>query len=100
MPHAYTEEQLVEQPAIKLFGDLGWQTVSAMEEVFGAGGTLGRETPGEVVLATSRPRCHGDYELRGFPQSPSEPSEDRRQTDEEETICQICAVLHLTYRRR
>ena len=34
-PHAYSEDQLVEQPAIRLFGDLGWQTVSAMEETFG-----------------------------------------------------------------
>jgi type I restriction enzyme R subunit len=50
MPSAYTEDQLVEQPAIGLFAALGWQTVSAMEEVFGAGGTLGRETKGEVVL--------------------------------------------------
>lgn len=49
-PHAYTEDQLVEQPAIGLFAALGWQTVSAMEETFGAGGTLGRETKGEVVL--------------------------------------------------
>ena len=49
--HAYTEDQLVEQPAIGLFAALDWQTVSAMEEVFGAGGTLGRETKGEVVLA-------------------------------------------------
>lgn len=51
MSHAYTEDQLVEQPAIGLFADLGWKTVSAMEETFGAGGTLGRETRGEVVLA-------------------------------------------------
>ena len=50
MPHAYTEDQLVEQPAIGLFAELGWTTVAAMEEVFGANGTLGRETPGEVVL--------------------------------------------------
>ena len=50
-PHAYTEDQLVEQPAIGLFADLGWQTVSAMEETFGPDGTLGRETKGEVVLA-------------------------------------------------
>jgi len=50
MPHAYTEDQLVEQPAIGLFAELGWKTVSAMEEVFGAGGTLGRETKGETVL--------------------------------------------------
>ena len=47
---SYTEESLVEQPAIGLFAELGWQTVSAMEETFGAGGTLGRETKGEVVL--------------------------------------------------
>lgn len=26
--HAYTEDQLVEQPAIGLFEDLGWETVS------------------------------------------------------------------------
>lgn len=49
-PSAYTEEQLVEQPAIGLFAALGWQTVSAMEETFGTGGSLGRETKGEVVL--------------------------------------------------
>ncbi|MDI9407385.1 MAG: type I restriction endonuclease, partial [Chitinophagaceae bacterium] len=49
-PHSYTEDQLVEQPAIGLFASLGWQTVSAMEETFGPGGTLGRETKGEVVL--------------------------------------------------
>lgn len=50
MPHAYTEDQLVERPAIKLFAELGWQTVLASEEVFGASGTLGRESSGEVVL--------------------------------------------------
>jgi len=49
-PHAYTEDQLVEQPAIGLFASLGWETVSAQDETFGAGGTLGRETRGEVVL--------------------------------------------------
>ena len=48
--HAYTEDQLVEQPAIGLFAELGWVTVSAMEETFGTSGTLGRETKGEVVL--------------------------------------------------
>ena len=50
MPHAYTEDQLVEQPAIGLFTQLGWQTVWAMEETFGPGGTLERDNPGEVVL--------------------------------------------------
>ncbi len=50
MSHTYTEDSLVEQPAIQLFSEMGWQTVSALEEVFGVGGTLGRETKGEVVL--------------------------------------------------
>lgn len=49
--YAYSEDQLVEQPAIGLFADLGWQTLSAMEETFGASGTLGRETKSEVVLS-------------------------------------------------
>jgi type I restriction enzyme R subunit len=48
--NVYTEDPLVEQPAIGLFAELGWQTVSTMEEKFGEGGTPGRETPGEVVL--------------------------------------------------
>jgi type I restriction enzyme R subunit len=46
----YSENALVEQPAIALYAELGWQTVSAMEEAFGARGTLGRETSGEAVL--------------------------------------------------
>jgi type I restriction enzyme R subunit len=52
-PHPYTEDQLVEQPAIGLFADLGWQTICALEETFGEGDTLGRETKGEVVLVES-----------------------------------------------
>ena len=50
MPHAYTEDQLVEQPAIGLFAELGWSAVSALEETFGVTGTLSRETKGDVVL--------------------------------------------------
>ena len=60
-PHAYTENQLVERPAIGLFAALGWQTVSAMGETFGPSPPaplpegdgriwLGRETKSEVVL--------------------------------------------------
>jgi type I restriction enzyme R subunit len=52
MSHAYTEDQLIEQPAIGLFAELGWTTVSASEEIFGAGGTLGRETTSEAVLVS------------------------------------------------
>jgi len=58
--HAYTEDQLVEQPAIGLFAELGWNIAcgnphpSPLPEVEGASvdsaGLLGRETKGEVVL--------------------------------------------------
>jgi len=72
MSHVYTEDQLVEQPAIGLFAEHGWQTVLALEETSGApspglaatlsrptgegqlgeGASLGRETKGEVVLVS------------------------------------------------
>ncbi|MCP9461389.1 MAG: type I restriction endonuclease [Nitrospira sp.] len=48
--YAYSEDQLVEQPAIALLASLGWQVLSATEEIFGPTGTFGRETKGEVVL--------------------------------------------------
>ena len=50
MSKGYSEDTLVEQPAIELFAGLGWQTIGAFDEVFGKGGTLGRENAGEVVL--------------------------------------------------
>ncbi|MFZ5904112.1 MAG: type I restriction endonuclease subunit R [Chloroflexota bacterium] len=47
----FTEDALVEQPAIRLFRDtLGWPTINCYEETFGAEGSLGREHKGEVVL--------------------------------------------------
>src|SRR5438876_1198491 len=72
--HAYNEDQLVEQPAISLFAELGWQTASALEETFGApspglpatlshpmgeGTSLGRETSGGVGAAGEQrfPAC-------------------------------------------
>jgi len=50
MMNEYTEDSLVEQPAIALFAELGWQTSNCFEEVFGPDGTLGREHRGQVVL--------------------------------------------------
>jgi len=55
MPHAYTEDQLVERPAIGLFDELGWSVAEPSPTADVAGeprdaGLLGRETKGEVVL--------------------------------------------------
>jgi len=47
----YTEDQLVEQPAIALFAEHGWKTVNAMHERLGAQGTLGRDTQTEPILS-------------------------------------------------
>ncbi len=49
-PNRYTEDQLVEQPAIKLFVDLGWKAVNAYHETLGPDGTLGRDNKSEVFL--------------------------------------------------
>ena len=62
----YSEDTLVEQPAITLFAELGWQTANCFSETFGAGGMLGRETAGEVVL-TSRLRPALERLNQGLP---------------------------------
>ena len=58
----YTEDALVEQPAIQLFSELNWQTLTCWDEVFGSAADLdndeklneplflGRETRNDVVL--------------------------------------------------
>ncbi|RQW87839.1 MAG: type I restriction endonuclease subunit R [Geobacter sp.] len=50
MANPYTEDMLVEQPAIALFEALEWDTVNCFHETFGGSGNLGRETSSEVVL--------------------------------------------------
>jgi type I restriction enzyme R subunit len=47
----FTEDILIEQPAIRFFKDvLRWEIVNCYEETFGENGLLGREHRGEVVL--------------------------------------------------
>jgi len=53
MVSSYSEDKLVEQPAISLFGEMQWKTFDCYHETYGADGTLGREHRGEVIL-TSR----------------------------------------------
>ena len=50
MANPYSEALLVEEPACRLFQELGWQAASGEEETLGPNGTLGRETRDEVVL--------------------------------------------------
>jgi type I restriction enzyme R subunit len=50
MPGRYSEDELVEQPAIALFEELGWEHVDAYHETLGPDGTLGRDNRSEVFL--------------------------------------------------
>jgi len=50
-PNPYSEDHLVEQPALALLAELGWQTACGSEETFAPeGGSLGRRDRREVVL--------------------------------------------------
>ncbi len=55
-PGQFSEDQLVEQPAIRLFEKLGWETVDAFHETLGPNGTLARDNQAEVFL-TGRVRA-------------------------------------------
>ena len=46
----YNESQLIELPAIEIFQSLSYDFKDCFNETFGKGGTLGRETPADVVL--------------------------------------------------
>ena len=46
----FSEACLIEQPAIEIFQSLGYEHIDCFNETFGAGGTLGRDTPANVVL--------------------------------------------------
>jgi type I restriction enzyme R subunit len=72
MPERYSEDELVEQPAIALFAELGWEHLDAYHETLGRQGTLGRDNRSEVFL-TGRLRRALE---RLNPGTPSEAIED------------------------
>ena len=52
MQNPYSEDQLVEQPAIALLAEMGWETQDCYSEFDQGSSPLGREHKGEVVLTT------------------------------------------------
>jgi type I restriction enzyme R subunit len=80
-PPGYTEDALVEQPAIALLDALGWETVNAYQEFDNGASTLGRETKAEVVLiARLRPalqRLNPDATAEAVSQAIEEIARDR-----------------------
>ena len=52
MQNPYSEDQLVEQPAIALLAEMGWETMDCFDEFNQGSSPLGRENSGEAVLTT------------------------------------------------
>jgi len=78
----YSENALIEQPAIALFEGLGWEFANCFREFEQVGGSpLGRETKAEVVLVSRlRPaleRLNPDYPAEAFEQAIEELTRDR-----------------------
>jgi len=46
----YTEQELIEQPAIELLKELGWEHINALHEILGPSGTLDRDNQSEIIL--------------------------------------------------
>jgi len=80
-PTGYTEDALVEQPAIALLAELGWETVNAFHEFDHGASTLGRETRADVILtARLRPalqRLNPDAPPEAISQAIEELTRDR-----------------------
>lgn len=49
-PARYTEDELVERPAMALLEELGWEIIDAFSEKLGAAVTLGRDSFADVIL--------------------------------------------------
>ena len=49
-PGRLSEDALVEQPALRLLAQLGWEVVDGFDENLGPAGTLGRDSQSEAVL--------------------------------------------------
>jgi type I restriction enzyme, R subunit len=47
---SYTEDELIEQPAILLLEEIGWEHINALHETLGPFGTLGRDNQSEIIL--------------------------------------------------
>lgn len=49
---SYSEQVLIELPAIELLKELGWEHIDALHETLGPSGTLGRDNQSDVILKT------------------------------------------------
>lgn len=79
--HGYSEDALIEQPAISLFGSLGWETGNLYNEWTGNNSKEGRQTQQDVVLVdrlrTALGKLNPDLPEEAFDQVIEELTRDR-----------------------
>jgi type I site-specific restriction-modification system R (restriction) subunit len=80
-PTGYTEDAMVERPAISLLADLGWETVNAYHEFDHGASSLGRETRAEAILTArlrkALQRLNPDAPIDAISQAIEELARDR-----------------------
>jgi type I restriction enzyme R subunit len=80
-PSGYTEDALVEQPALELLAEMGWETCDAYGEFDHGASPLGRETKAEVIiisrLRAALERLNPDAPAEAIDQAIEELTRDR-----------------------
>ena len=97
MQNPYSEDQLVEQPAIALLAEMGWETLDCYDEFEGGSSPLGRANRGEVVLTTRlRPaleRLNPDVSTEAINAAIDELTRSRTVMTPAEANCEVYTLL-------
>ena len=93
----YSEDALVQQPAIELFGELRWETTDLFHEWDGGKSTEGRETEHEVILVprlrVALERLNLDLPAEALDQAIEELTRDRSKMVREEANREVYRLL-------
>ena len=93
----YSENQLVQQPAVELFGELNWETADLYGEWASSKSTEGRETEHDVVLVSRlRAALEGlnpDLPAEALSQAIDELTRDRSKMVKEEASQEVYGLL-------
>ena len=97
-PTGYTEDALVEQPAIALFSEIGYDTANCFYEKVGTNdSTLGRETTEEVVLVpklrSALQKLNSDLDSEAIKLAIEELTRDRLKMVREEANREVYGLL-------
>ncbi len=95
--HDYGEDAAIEQPAIQLFGSLGWETVNLYNEWAGGSSTEGRESEQQVVLEvrlrTALERLNPDLPRSAITQVIEDVTRDRSRMVHVNANCELWQLL-------